>query len=162
MKNIMKRAWEIAKNGKSQFGGSSREYLSSALKIAWRERKMTVKIEKMGIEELKELRAKIDQEIEKKSETSTIVFRNETDAYNERRYGKPWIANVDFKEDKRGVFEFGEWIGSTGGSGILELETKVGAIIAMGQKDYRKPKNSAPDFYFITGPETFGPLPVCL
>jgi len=44
----------------------------------------------------------------------------ETDSYNDRRYGKPWIALVDFKSDRKGDFTFGEWIGSPGGAGTLE------------------------------------------
>lgn len=37
MKQIMKRAWEIAKNGVAQFGGKVREYFAEALTIAWKE-----------------------------------------------------------------------------------------------------------------------------
>ncbi len=71
----------------------------------------------------------------------------ETSSYNEKRYGKPWIANVDFENNKQGYFRFGEWVGSLGGSGLLEIEATPGDIIARGQKDMRKPRNSAPDFY---------------
>lgn len=37
MKNIMKNAWEIARKGQKQFGGKVSEYLSEAMKIAWKE-----------------------------------------------------------------------------------------------------------------------------
>jgi len=37
MKNIMTRAWEIAREGQGKFGGKVSEYLSEALKIAWAE-----------------------------------------------------------------------------------------------------------------------------
>ena len=37
MKNIMKRAWEIAKEGQNKFGGKVSEYLFAALKMAWTE-----------------------------------------------------------------------------------------------------------------------------
>lgn len=36
---LMKRAWEIAKNGAKKFGGKVREYFSIALSIAWKELK---------------------------------------------------------------------------------------------------------------------------
>lgn len=37
MKQVMKRAWVLAKQGASKFGGKVREYLASSLSIAWRE-----------------------------------------------------------------------------------------------------------------------------
>lgn len=39
MKQVMVRAWEIAKEGQVKFGGKVSEYLSEALKIAWSEAK---------------------------------------------------------------------------------------------------------------------------
>lgn len=36
-KNVMKKAWEIAKEAVKKFGGKSVEYFSEALKIAWKE-----------------------------------------------------------------------------------------------------------------------------
>src|SRR5690625_5321565 len=36
-KKVMVRAWEIAREGQSKFGGSVVEYLSESLKIAWAE-----------------------------------------------------------------------------------------------------------------------------
>ena len=42
MKNIMTRAWEIAKQGQKKFGGNFKEYFSSALKLAWEEIKKMV------------------------------------------------------------------------------------------------------------------------
>jgi len=76
----------------------------------------------------------------------------ETSSYNERRYGKPWIAIVDFSASTKGDFDWGEWAGDhyNGGEGVLEITAAPGDIIARGQKDNRKPKNSAPNFYFVT------------
>jgi len=73
----------------------------------------------------------------------------ETSVYNERRYGKPWIAKVTFDDNGKADFVFGKWIGQTGCSGILELDVAIGDIVARGQKDSRKPANSAPVFYLI-------------
>lgn len=38
----------------------------------------------------------------------------ETGSYNERRYGKPWIARVNFSGSKQGDFQWGDWIGQVG------------------------------------------------
>lgn len=37
MRNVMTRAWEIAREGQSKFGGKVSEYLSKSLKLAWGE-----------------------------------------------------------------------------------------------------------------------------
>lgn len=37
MKNVMVRAWEIAKEGQKNFGGKVSEYFAKALKMAWAE-----------------------------------------------------------------------------------------------------------------------------
>lgn len=37
MKQVMKRAWELAKSGVKKFGGKVREYLAASLSIAWKE-----------------------------------------------------------------------------------------------------------------------------
>ena len=39
MKNVMVRAWEIAKEGQVKFGGSVRQYFAEALRMAWKEAK---------------------------------------------------------------------------------------------------------------------------
>jgi len=73
-----------------------------------------------------------------------------TSSYNQRRYSKPWIAKVDFSTPK-GDFSFGDWTGDhyNGGEGVLSIEASPGDIIAQGQKDFRQPKNSAPEFYVV-------------
>lgn len=43
MKNVMKRAWEIAREGVKKFGGKVKEYFAEALKMAWAEFKKGVK-----------------------------------------------------------------------------------------------------------------------
>lgn len=44
MKEIMDRAWEIAREGQRSFGGKVIEYLSDSLKMAWKEAKEGKKI----------------------------------------------------------------------------------------------------------------------
>jgi len=70
----------------------------------------------------------------------------ETQLYNERRYGKPYIATMDFSS-AQGIPTWGQWVGSPGEPGLLILDAEPGAIVMRGQKDNRKPRNSAPDFY---------------
>lgn len=75
----------------------------------------------------------------------------ETSSYNKRRYGRPWIAKVDFTNPK-GDFSWGNWTGDhqNGGEGVLIINTYFGDIIAKGQKDFRKPANSAPQFFVVS------------
>jgi hypothetical protein len=75
----------------------------------------------------------------------------ETSSYNPRRYGKPWIARVDFSTSPQGDFHWGDWIGDVrnGSVGVLIISASEGDIIAMGQKDFRKPANSAPNWYQV-------------
>lgn len=72
-----------------------------------------------------------------------------TQSYNDRRYSSPWIAIVDFSENPNGDFAFGNWIGRKGEAGILQIESAPGQIVAKGQKDYRKPKNSTTEFFIV-------------
>jgi len=37
MKQVMKRAWELAKEGVTKFGGKVREYFATSLSFAWKE-----------------------------------------------------------------------------------------------------------------------------
>jgi hypothetical protein len=76
----------------------------------------------------------------------------ETKSYNKRRMGQPWIAKVDFGTAK-GDFAWGNWTGDyyNGGAGVLSIDANPGDIIATGQKDNRQPRNSAPEFFVVTG-----------
>lgn len=49
MKQIMARAWELARQGVTKFGGKVREYFAVSLSIAWKESK-TVTIQLKGTE----------------------------------------------------------------------------------------------------------------
>lgn len=82
----------------------------------------------------------------------------ETESYNERRYGKPYIALIDFS-DSRGAPTWGDWIGQPGTSGLLELTCEPGDIVMRGQKDFRKSRNSAPDYYQV---QASGSVPLLL
>ncbi|WP_374018986.1 hypothetical protein ABU162_04350 [Paenibacillus thiaminolyticus] len=43
MKNVMSRAWEIAREGFKKFGGQLKEYFAVALRMAWAEKKKGAK-----------------------------------------------------------------------------------------------------------------------
>lgn len=43
-KEIMKRAWEIARQGAEKFGGKAIEYIAEALRMAWKEAKQPKEI----------------------------------------------------------------------------------------------------------------------
>lgn len=74
----------------------------------------------------------------------------ETSVYNEKRYGKPYIAVVDFSESAaKPNIKWGEWIGTPGYAGILEIDAQPGDIIMRGQKDNRG-NNSAPLYYVVS------------
>lgn len=67
-----------------------------------------------------------------------MKYTEETNSYNERRYGKPWIAKLDFSAPGKPTYTFGSWLGVPGSSGELSIEVEAGDVIATGQKDHRK------------------------
>jgi len=73
-----------------------------------------------------------------------------TGSYNDRRYGKPWIAKISL-EGNNLKFHFGTWCGDPGDEGILILDgIEPGEFYAKGQKDFRQPRNSTPVCYRAT------------
>ena len=86
-----------------------------------------------------------------------MEIKIETSNYNDRRYGKPWIARVDFTSGKPD-YQWGDWIGTPGYEGVLTIKATPGDIIARGQKDNRNPRNSAPSFFVVTPNGEIEPL----
>lgn len=72
-----------------------------------------------------------------------------TDAYNDKRYGKPWIAKVNFNTDPKGVFTFGSFVGDPGYRGLVVIDAEPGEILAVGQKDHRSSRPKAPEYYEV-------------
>ena len=66
-----------------------------------------------------------------------MEIRIETGSYNERRYGKPWIARVNFNKNTQGDFSWGDFLGGAGDEGMLIIAVNPGDIVAQGQKDNR-------------------------
>lgn len=64
-----------------------------------------------------------------------------TSSYNERRYGRPYIALCD---EQAKVVSWGSWLGTPGNSGELSLDVPdVPCIVMKGQKDNRGNNGSA-------------------
>ncbi|MGN7402714.1 hypothetical protein ACTHO0_22935 [Cytobacillus praedii] len=49
MKNVMTRAWEIARRGATKFGGKIKEYFAQSLVIAWAEIKKDLSVQEKGL-----------------------------------------------------------------------------------------------------------------
>lgn len=60
-----------------------------------------------------------------------------TEIYNDRRWGKPWIARVTFDTMGNAEMAWGNWVGTPGEAGMLIVEALPGQIVACGQKDHR-------------------------
>jgi hypothetical protein len=73
----------------------------------------------------------------------------DTPSYNDRRYGKPYIARIDFAAASAGEPAWGDWVGQPGEAGLLVIEADVGDVLMQGQKDFRNSRNSAPDYYIV-------------
>lgn len=78
-----------------------------------------------------------------------IKIEISTSSYNERRYGKPYLARMDFATDPKGAPQWGSWIGHPGEEGILMIDAAPGDVIMQGQRDGRKARNSAPDYGLV-------------
>lgn len=84
----------------------------------------------------------------------TTKIEIKTNSYNQRRFGKPWIAVVNFESDPKGTFNWGSWIGNKneGTEGLLVIDANDGDIIARGQKDFRG-NNSISKYYQVKNGE---------
>jgi hypothetical protein len=72
----------------------------------------------------------------------------DTERYNARRYGLPWIAKITLKDGEL-KFHFGSWYGDPGERGMLSLHgIEPGDYYAVGQVDHRS-ANYAPEYYHL-------------
>lgn len=70
--------------------------------------------------------------------TQVVTVTVPTTKYNERRYGKPWIAVITrWDVGAAPELRWGAWVGSPSQDGQLEVRAEVGSIVRHGQKDYR-------------------------
>ncbi len=117
MKNIMTRAWEIARDGQNKFGGKVSEYLSQALKMAWADNSVTkvswenangIEIE-MSVEHVTErvvgvnefTNEKITKNVDEMEVTQLVIGGEEVSTWNTRRVnGKLATGRVTFRGKK--------------------------------------------------------------
>ena len=79
-----------------------------------------------------------------------MEIRIETNSYNSKHYGSPWIAKVDYETDPQGAYTWGDWIGDhRGEEGVLSVNAEPGDLIATGQHDNRNPQSPPPFFSVV-------------
>jgi hypothetical protein len=85
-----------------------------------------------------------------------MTYTEKTSPYNEKRYGKPWMAIVTTSLTAN--FTFLDWDGRWGQAGEFSFDAEPGTLLAYGQKDIRKGRGGV-DGYQICMPD--GSLPTC-
>ena len=81
-------------------------------------------------------------------------YTEKTPSYNDRRYGKPWMAIITTSMTKD--FTFLDWDGRPGYAGEFSFSAEPGTLLAYGQKDIRKGRGGV-DGYQMCMPD--GTLP---
>lgn len=85
-----------------------------------------------------------------------MQYTEATTSYNERRYGKPWMA-ITAADSLTKNFTFLDWDGRPGCAGEFNFDVPIGTILAYGQKDLRKNRGGV-DGYQLAMPD--GTLPI--
>lgn len=83
---------------------------------------------------------------------SDLEVVEKTGNYNDKRYGKPWLAIVDPNTLKD--FDFQPWVGDWRG-GEHRFKAPMLTVLAQGQKDHRKGRGGT-DYYGIVVPNDNG------
>lgn len=96
MRNVMKKAWEIARDGVRKFGGSVKEYFAEALKMAWAVVKNGMEI---GFEELPGKNGNCYFVVNEVEGLEVNLLTEKKNLYNGKMYTKRTLIN-DFR---RGV-----------------------------------------------------------
>lgn len=84
-----------------------------------------------------------------------MQYIDTTSSYNDRRYGKPWMAIVTTSLTRG--FDFLDWAGFPGSAGRFVFSADPGTMVAYGQKDIRKGKGGV-DGYQMCMPD--GTMPI--
>lgn len=84
-----------------------------------------------------------------------MQYTERTESYNDRRYGKPWMAIITTSLTRD--FAFVDWDGRPGCAGQFTFSAEPGTLLAYGQKDIRKNRGGV-DGYQICLPD--GSLPI--
>ena len=86
-----------------------------------------------------------------------MKITKDTGSYNDRRYGKPYIAKIVW-DTPQGTAQWGEWVGQPGQPGLLVLDVEPGDTVMLGQKDHRNSRKSAPDYYVVADDGALHPV----
>jgi hypothetical protein len=74
-----------------------------------------------------------------------MLITKNTDSYNSRKVGTPWIAKIIFSKGPQGDYLWGNWTGEQGCEGILSLNATSGDIIGIDNRGSRNAK-----YYVVT------------
>lgn len=102
----------------------------------------TINLSDLSIEDLRALVDRALAEISARAGASRRITLA-TPAYNEKRYGAPWIARVvSWPVGGKAEIQFGNFLGDArnGTVGELEIMAKPGDVVRWGQKDNRNPR----------------------
>lgn len=132
----MRKAWNYARQGQQQHGGSVKSYFQQSLKMAWKEYK---------------------ENTMKKYHIINVIFD-----YNSWLYNEPWGAVITLDSNNNPSFDFSKAeflrsmaINSNIVKGDLMLMAQTGDVIAIGQKDREHNDLSNDWFIILDGPEEF-------
>lgn len=97
MKNVMTRAWEIAKEGVAKFGGKVKEYFAQALVLAWAEIKRGVaKVLEIGYMEIAKQNGTLYFAVNNIEGLEVTYLTTEKNLYNGKMFTKK--HKMDYKE----------------------------------------------------------------
>lgn len=86
--------------------------------------------------------------IDKNERRKIMRISQQWSSYNQRRYGRPWIAKItSWPIGGKPDVEWGRYVGDANG-GEVEIEAQPGDIVRAGQKDNRGGNTSA-DWYIV-------------
>lgn len=77
-----------------------------------------------------------------------MEIRDPIKAYNDKRYTSPWAANVTLNDRSLEYTFDGLYLGTTNG-GTLTIDASPGDVIAIGQRDLRRPDKSTNDLFIV-------------
>ncbi|EJW14744.1 hypothetical protein [Paenibacillus alvei] len=94
MKNVMTRAWKIAKSAVVKFGGSAIEYFAEALRMAWKEIKQggVTLLEKLGF-----------HNVGKKQDMFHFIVNSDVQVFQVRVNKDPYGNNYDIKKELEAI-----------------------------------------------------------
>lgn len=78
-----------------------------------------------------------------------MEIRETIPPYNGKRYKSPWAANITLNSKSLDYTFNGLYLGTPNG-GDLVIDATPGDIIAIGQKDTRRPGKSTNDLFVVT------------